>query len=73
MTMSCATEGREHGIRAFCIAPGAVETPMFRAFMPEAEFPRSRTLAPEAVARVIVECAAGRRDGENGRTIVLER
>src|SRR4029079_17234254 len=44
MTMSCAREGEAHGIRAFCIAPGAVETGMLRAFLPESAFPRSRTI-----------------------------
>src|SRR5437867_2200486 len=48
MTISCAREGAAIGVRAFCIAPGAVETEMFRALVPESAFPRSRTLAPEA-------------------------
>jgi NAD(P)-dependent dehydrogenase (short-subunit alcohol dehydrogenase family) len=72
MTMSCATEGKAHGIGAFCIAPGAVETPMLRAFMTEAALPRSRTLDPDVVAQVILDCALGRRDAENGRTIVVK-
>ena len=54
------------------IAPGAVETGMFRAIMPESAFPCSRTLAPETVAQVIADCVLGRRDSENGRTIFLK-
>lgn len=72
MTLSCATEGAPHHIRAYCIAPGAVETPMFRAFMPESAFPRSRTLSPESVARVILECVQNARPTSGGRPILLK-
>jgi 3-oxoacyl-[acyl-carrier protein] reductase len=71
MARSCAKEGRGHGIYAFAVAPGAVETPMLRAIFSESVLPRARCLAPEDVARVIVECATGRRDGQSGETIVL--
>jgi NAD(P)-dependent dehydrogenase (short-subunit alcohol dehydrogenase family) len=71
MTMSCAKEGATTGIRAFCIAPGAVETEMFRALVPESEWPRSKTIAPEDVAAVALDCVQNRRRSENGRTIVL--
>lgn len=71
MTISCANEGRALGIRAFCIAPGAVETEMLRAFLPESTLPRNRTLAPEAVARVVLDCAQGRPNADNGGVIVL--
>jgi NAD(P)-dependent dehydrogenase (short-subunit alcohol dehydrogenase family) len=71
MTMSCAKEGAASGIRAFCIAPGAVETEMFRALVPESEWPRSKTLAPEDVAAAVLDCVQNRRRSENGKTIVL--
>jgi len=71
MAKSCATEGAKHNIRAFAIAPGAVETQMLRAFAPESVLPRSRTLSPESVARVILDCAQGKRDQESGNTILL--
>lgn len=71
LTRSTANEGRAHGIRAFSIAPGAVEAPMLRAFWSPAEIPESRTLAPADVATVIVDCVLGKREGELGQTIVL--
>lgn len=71
MVRSIATEGALLGIRAFAVAPGAVETPMLRAIVPESSLPSSRTLSPEAVARVVADCALGRRDADNGSTIRL--
>ncbi|MEX2218213.1 MAG: SDR family oxidoreductase [Phycisphaerales bacterium] len=72
MVKSCAKEGAAIGVRAFAIAPGAVETGMFRALFPESAVPRSATMAPETVARVIVECIRGVRDAENGGVIRLK-
>lgn len=69
MAQSCAKEGRAIGVRAFAVAPGAVETPMLRANFGEKVIPRGKALAPEDVARVIVACIAGERDAENGQVI----
>jgi NAD(P)-dependent dehydrogenase (short-subunit alcohol dehydrogenase family) len=71
MTRSVSREGRALGVRAFCVNPGAVETPMLRASFNEKAIPKSRTLAPDAVAAVIVDCIEGRRDGEQGQCIVM--
>lgn len=71
MARSCAKEGAAHNIRAFAVAPGAVETPMLRALFSEATIPPSACLAPEEVAAVIADCILGRRDADNGRTIFL--
>lgn len=48
-----ADEGRPHGIRAFSIRPGAVETPMLRGLFPD--FPAANTVTPEAVAAVALQ------------------
>lgn len=58
-------------MRAFAVAPGAVETPLLRSLFPESSLPRERTLEPEAVAEVIVECVVGERDRQVGETILL--
>ncbi len=71
MTRSCATEGAAIGVRAFAVAPGAVETAMLRGIVSVEQLPPERTLAPEDVARVVAACAAGERDGDNGRVIRL--
>lgn len=71
MARSCANEGKRHNIRAFAVAPGAVETPMLRANFAESRLPRHRVLAPEAVAQIILDCIEGKRDAENGKTILV--
>ncbi|MBL9141116.1 MAG: SDR family oxidoreductase [Phycisphaerae bacterium] len=71
MTRSCHVEGRSHGIRAFSINPGAVETPMLRALFSADDLPTERTLHPRDVATVIVDCIEGRRDQDCGQVIPL--
>lgn len=71
MALTCAREGKAHNIRAFAIAPGAVETPMLRSLFSEEVIPRSAALAPEEIALVIMECIDGRRDHQNGQVIPL--
>lgn len=70
-TRSCAREGRSIGVRAFCVNPGAVETPLLRKNFPEHQLPRENALKPEVVAEVIVACIEGARDDDHGRTIEL--
>lgn len=71
LSRSIINEGRRHGIRAFSLAPGAVETAMLRGIFSEQELPAERTLDPVAIAEVVVECVIGRRDGQLGQTILL--
>lgn len=71
MTKSCANEGAEFGIRAFAVAPGAVETPMLRGLFDESVIPTDACLSPDDVADVIVACALGTRDAESGSVIYL--
>lgn len=69
--LAIANEESEHGIRAYAVAPGAVETAMLRSLWDEGALPRERTLDPDRVAEVIVECVTGRTGARSGETIYL--
>jgi len=71
MVKSCVNEGKKRGVRAFAVAPGAVETSLLRSMFPETAVPKSRALAPEIVATVIVDCIEGKRESELGGTILV--
>jgi NAD(P)-dependent dehydrogenase (short-subunit alcohol dehydrogenase family) len=71
MVRSCVVEGRKFGVRAFAVAPGAVETEMLRANFSEKALPSRKCLKAEDVAAVIVACVLGERDGESGKVIYL--
>jgi NAD(P)-dependent dehydrogenase (short-subunit alcohol dehydrogenase family) len=71
LTRSCHNEGDALGIRAFAVAPGAVETPLLRSIFPAEALPSSRTLEPATVASVIVECVLGLRDTHRGEVILV--
>lgn len=71
LAKSVAKEGKALGIRAYSVAPGAVETELLRSFVPVAALPPGKTLRPDAVAQVIVDCVLGRRGEASGSTILL--
>lgn len=50
LTRAIADEGRQHGIRAFTIRPGAIETSMLRGLFPD--FPAEQAVSPEIIAEV---------------------
>lgn len=71
MAWCAAQEGREHGVRAFAVAPAAVETPMLRAIAGPEVMPPEACLSPVEVARLVVECIDGKHDSQNGMTIPI--
>ena len=73
MALSCAKEGKAYNIRAFSIAPGAVETEMLREVFRQSGMKPQAGMPPERIAEVIENCIEGRRDAENGRTILVDQ
>lgn len=73
MVDSIAKEGAAVGVTAYCIAPGAVETPLLRTNFDERAIPREMCMRAEDVAQVIADCVEGRRPADNGRTIAIMR
>jgi 3-oxoacyl-[acyl-carrier protein] reductase len=71
--LTLAREGAPAGIRVHTIAPGAVETEMFRSLVDEKTWPKDRTMAPEHVARVIAACADGTLAHASGEVIWIRR
>lgn len=71
LARSVANESGDDDIRAYNVAPGAIETAMLRSFISEQEFPKSRCLTPETVAAVVVDLVTGDRDEPNGATVRL--
>ena len=71
--LSAAREGQSIGVRVYTIAPAAVETGMFRAIMGPEQYPMDKTLSPQDVARVIVQCVRGDLRYASGETIYLHK
>ena len=74
LTVVANAEGEPHGIRAFTVAPGVVDTPLHRALMPESIPPvdgQSSAMTPNDVARVIVAIATGEHDARAGWVLAM--
>ena len=67
MTRQVVVEGREHGISAMCLSPGAVDTEMLRAANPELR----PGLVPEDVAELIAELLDGPINAASGAILPL--
>lgn len=70
LARSAATEGREHGIRAYNVMPGTVATPLSRALFGDST--PQRALDPGEVASVVLACIEGQRpDASHGSIRVV--
>ncbi|MCX5691867.1 MAG: SDR family NAD(P)-dependent oxidoreductase, partial [Planctomycetota bacterium] len=69
LARSAANEGQTLNIKAFAVAPGAVETELLRTIVTRDMLPEAMTLAPAQVAAVIVDCIRGEHDAQNGEPI----
>jgi NAD(P)-dependent dehydrogenase (short-subunit alcohol dehydrogenase family) len=73
LSLGLARQGKDLGIRVHVVAPGAVETPMFRKLRSPQEFPTHLTLQPADVARVIGQCVAGDLRYTSGEVIYIHK
>ena len=71
-TKATADEGNAIGIKAYAIAPGAIETQMLRAKFDETMLPKDKTLSPEQVAQAIADCILGNTTMQSGETLVMD-
>ena len=58
-TRSINVEGKAHGIRAYSVGPGAVETELLRTIADEKTLPREACLEPSDVADLVLACLHG--------------
>ena len=70
-THAIAAEGKSVGIRAFAVAPGGVETGMFRELFPDV--PEEKILKPENVAALIESVCGEAFDYSSGQTIFISQ
>jgi 3-oxoacyl-[acyl-carrier protein] reductase len=73
LSLVLAREGAAIGVRVHTIAPGAVETEMFRGLASEAQWPAEKTLCPADVADMIARCVSGELRYTSGEVIFLSR
>lgn len=71
LTRALHNEYGEQGIRAYTIAPGAVETEMLRSIVSKDMLPTEKTLSPEKVAGQIIACIVGEASQPSGSTILM--
>lgn len=72
LTRSLHNEYGVRGVRAFTVAPGAVETEMLRSIVAVDILPTEQTLSPEKVAAKVISCINGEIEESSGSTILLQ-
>lgn len=73
LSLVLAREGAQYGIRSYAIAPGAVETSMFRSVVSREQWPAEKTLEPADVARVVAQCVDGDLKYTSGEVIFISK
>jgi len=71
LTRAIHNEYGEQDVRAYTIAPGAVETAMLRSIVSKDILPTANTLSAEQVAGKIIACILGEVSEPSGTTIVM--
>lgn len=70
-TKAVAEEGRPHNIRAFAVAPGAVDTQMLRDRFPD--FPADQCLTPQEVADTVAWVLDPRSQHASGAVVYIKK
>ena len=73
MTSVLAHELAPMGVRAYSVAPAAVETPMLRSLFDTATVPEEACLAPDDVAQLVTACIDNTADIPTGATRFIKR
>lgn len=70
-TLAVANEGKDDGIRAYCVRPGAVDTPLLNGLFPD--FPAQERLEPRAVADLIFALTGEDMRHSSGESITIRK
>jgi NAD(P)-dependent dehydrogenase (short-subunit alcohol dehydrogenase family) len=71
--LALAREGQPINVRVHTVAPGSVETAMFRGIMSAEQWPTDKTLDPAEVARVVAACVHGDLRHTSGEVIYVHK
>ncbi len=71
--LALAREGQPINVRVHTIAPGSVETAMFREIMSPEQWPTEKTLDPAEVARIVAQCIDGKLRHTSGEVIYVHK
>lgn len=71
--LALAREGQPINVRVHTVAPGSVETAMFRSLMSAEQWPTDKTLDPAEVARVVASCIHGDLRHTSGEVIYVHK
>ena len=71
--LALAREGQPINVRVHTVAPGSVETAMFRGIMSAEQWPTEKTLDPAEVARVVASCIHGDLRHTSGEVIYVHK
>jgi NAD(P)-dependent dehydrogenase (short-subunit alcohol dehydrogenase family) len=71
--LALAREGQPINVRVHTVAPGSVETAMFRGIMSVEQWPAEKTLDPAEVARVVAQCVTGDLRHTSGEVIYVHK
>ena len=69
LTRAIHSDAGDSGVKAFSIAPGAVETDMLRTIVDETQLPPAKAMAPGEIAQLILACLGGERDEDAGEVL----